>query len=210
MYLEDASSLAHDRHSTKGPRSRPQVVPHAPQTALPQPAPVVLLAIILACYLMIVLDVSIVITALPEIHERPRLLLHQPLLGAERLHARPSAACCCSAPGPATSSAAAASSSPASPSSPPPRCSAASPSRPAWLLAARALQGVGAAIAAPVDARAAHDDASPRAPSAPARSPSTAPSPAPAAASAWSRRHAHRAGSPGAGACSSTCRSASP
>ncbi|HTN25404.1 MAG TPA: MFS transporter [Solirubrobacteraceae bacterium] len=39
---------------------------HAP--ARPRPNPAFVLGIILACYLMIVLDVSIVITALPEIH----------------------------------------------------------------------------------------------------------------------------------------------
>ena len=48
-----------------------------------------------------------------------------------------------------TSSAAAGCSSPASPSSRSPRWPAASRRRPAWLLGARAVQGIGAAIAAP-------------------------------------------------------------
>ena len=56
---------------------------------------------------------------------------------------------------------------------------------PGWLLAARAVQGVGAAIAAP-SALALLTTSSPRAASAPARSASTPPSPAAAAASAWS------------------------
>ena len=54
---------------------------------------------------------------------------------------------------------------------------------PAWLLGARALQGVGAAIAAP-STLALLTISFAEGPSAPARSPGTAPSPAPAAASA--------------------------
>ena len=49
--------------------------------------PKVVLAIILATYLMIILDATIVITALPDIHHGPPLLLDRSLLGAERLHA---------------------------------------------------------------------------------------------------------------------------
>ena len=65
----------------------------APAARAPNPAAV--LAIILASYLMIVLDVSVVIAALPKIQTTLRLLAHRPLLGAERLHAdvrRPAAA----------------------------------------------------------------------------------------------------------------------
>ena len=106
-------------------------------------------AIILATYLMIVLDVSVVITALPEHPELAALLAHRPLVGAERLHAdlrRPAAAGRPRRRHPRP---------PADVrgrhrrSSPPPRWRAASRRPPAWLLAARAVQGVGAAIAAP-------------------------------------------------------------
>ena len=53
------------------------------------------LGIILATYLMIILDVSVVIAALPNIQSSLALLLHEPVVGAERLHAelrRPAAA----------------------------------------------------------------------------------------------------------------------
>ena len=49
--------------------------------------PTVVLAIILTVQLMIVLDASIVITALPADPHRSRLLAHRAVLGAERLHA---------------------------------------------------------------------------------------------------------------------------
>ena len=48
--------------------------------------PKVVLAIILATYLMIILDATIVITALPDIHRALGLLVDRALLGAERLH----------------------------------------------------------------------------------------------------------------------------
>ena len=57
--------------------------------------PALVLAIILGSYLMIVLDISVVITALPSIHDDLRFLDDRPLLGPERLHAdlrRPAAA----------------------------------------------------------------------------------------------------------------------
>ena len=79
----------------------------------------------------------------------PALLGHQPVLGAQRLRAdvrRPAAA---RRPGRATSSAGAGCSSPASPCSRWPRWPAAWPPQPGLLLAARAVQGVGGAIASP-------------------------------------------------------------
>ena len=79
----------------------------------------------------------------------PALLGHQPVLGAQRLRPRRSAACSCSAAGRATSSAGAGSSSPASPCSRWRRWPAAWPPQPGLLIAARALQGVGGAIASP-------------------------------------------------------------
>ena len=85
----------------------------------------------------------------PEHRTQPGLLARRPVVGAERVRAdlrRPAAARCARW---GTSSAAAGRSSPASRCSRSPRCSAASRSRRAWLLGARAVQGIGAAIAAP-------------------------------------------------------------
>ena len=120
------------------------------------------LAIILACYLMIVLDISVVITALPKIH---RALDFSPtglswvqnaytltfggllLLGARAGDILGRRRC----------------SWPASRSSPLASLAGGLAQSAAWLLGARAVQGVGAAIAAPVHARAA-DDHLPRGP----------------------------------------------
>ena len=107
-----------------------------------------MLAIILISYFMILLDNSVVFTGLPSI--RADLDLDAPSCRGCRTPTRwCSAGCCCSAPGPATSSAGVGSSSSGSRSSAsPPRSSA---SRPTgwWIIAARALQGIGAAIVAP-------------------------------------------------------------
>jgi hypothetical protein len=46
------------------------------------------LVIILVSYTTIVLDISIVITALPKIHYALGFFLHRPVLGAERVTAR--------------------------------------------------------------------------------------------------------------------------
>ena len=111
--------------------------------------PTVVLAIILTVQLMIVLDASIVITALPADPHRSRLLAHRAVLGAERLHAdvrRPAAA---RRTRWATCSAGAASSSPGSACSSGASLLGGLAQSEAWLLGARALQGIGAAIAAP-------------------------------------------------------------
>ena len=148
----------------------PTLVKHAPALKSIRPPaeraanPAAVLAIILACYLMIVLDVSVVITALPKIQTTldfsptglswvqnaytltfgGLLLLGAragDILGRRRIFVT----------GIALFTAAS-------------LRGGLAPSA-AWLLAARAVQGVGAAIAAPVDARAAHDDV-PRGPGA--------------------------------------------
>jgi hypothetical protein len=79
----------------------------------------------------------------------------------------------------------------------------------AWLLAARAVQGVGAAILAPPRWPCSRR-ASRRGASAPVRSPTTGPSPGSGPASAWCSAVSSPAGSPGASGSSSTCRSGSP
>ena len=167
-----------------------------------------LLAIVLASYLMIVLDVSIVIAALPQIHEAlgfsdtglswvqnaytlafgGLLLLGAragDVLGRRRMFVI----------GIATFTAAS--------------FAAGLAQSAAWLLAARGAQGVGAAIAAPstlallttgLPGRAAADARSRGA---------TARSRVAAAVSVSSSAGSSPPGSPGAGACSSTCRSGS-
>jgi hypothetical protein len=62
------------------------------------------LAIILASYAMIVLDISIVITALPKIHHELDFSATALSWVGRTRTCRPSAACCCWALAPATSS----------------------------------------------------------------------------------------------------------
>src|SRR5438445_7028972 len=62
--LEDASSLAQDPQSTK------EIAIHMPRLfpqSRPTPSSAVVLAMVLTCQLMLILDVSVVITALPKI-----------------------------------------------------------------------------------------------------------------------------------------------
>ena len=107
------------------------------------------LAVIATAQLMVVPDATIVNVALPE-HPACAALLRDPTWnGSLTRTPSPSAGCCCSAAGPATCSGGAGSSSSASCSSPSPRCSAGSPPARPGCSAARALQGVGGAFAAP-------------------------------------------------------------
>ena len=81
--------------------------------------------------------------------QRSRLLPGGPLLGRQRLHARLRRLPAARRAHWPTCSAAGACSSPASSSSPPPRWPAGSPRARSWLVAARAVQGLGAAILSP-------------------------------------------------------------
>ena len=106
------------------------------------------LLVIATAQLMVVLDATIVNVALPDIQRR--LASPVPAWSGWSTPTRsPSAACCCSAAAPVTFLAAGGCSSSGCCCSPRRPCSAGSPTSQWWLLAARAIQGVGGAVIAP-------------------------------------------------------------
>ena len=154
-------SLSHCR-ATSPASARPAAEgPPQPSQDPVSGRPSVFLFVILAAQLMVVLDTTIVNVALPHIQEG----LLSGLSGGELswvingclLSASRSAASCSSAPAPEISSAGAGPSWPGSPSSRPARSSRDRLSPAGCSSPARALQGVGAALAASVLAGAPHD-----------------------------------------------------
>ena len=101
------SSTPHAAPGRHAAAAQPRRARRLPERGHPR----VVLAVILVAQLMVMLDMSIVNVALPQIQPALDFTPSGPVLGAQRLHASPSAGCCCSARGPATCSAAAAASS---------------------------------------------------------------------------------------------------
>ena len=134
--------------------SQPSTAEASPATVTPSSgAPTrrlgLALAVIATAQLMVVLDATIVNVALPHIQTALGFSGSRTWSGSSTPTRWPSAACCCSAAGPATCWAAAGSSSSASLLFSVASLLGGFATSQAWLLAARALQGVGGAIAAP-------------------------------------------------------------
>ena len=174
------------------------------------PSTGVVLAVILVGYLLILIDVSILMAALPTHPAPTSASRHRPVVGAERLHAD-------------LRRAAAARRARRRPARPPAHVHARHRpvhrrvagrrrwrSRRRWMIGARAVQGIGAALLAP-STLALLSTSFPEGPSATrARWPPTARWPGSAPPSADHRRRADRARCPGATGSSSTSPSASP
>ena len=120
--------------------------PHAPEHE-PQPR-TRLLPVLLVAQLMVILDITAVNIAMPSIATDLEIS-GTTSAGRSPATRSSSAACCCSAAAPPTCSAAAACSSPASASSPPRPSLSAMAGCAAALFAARAGQGLGAAMLSP-------------------------------------------------------------